>query len=40
MTDDQPALDRLACLAGRSWRVDDLAGGLTNINLRVRSQAT
>ena len=35
---DRPALDRLACLAGRSWRVDDLAGGLTNINLRVRSQ--
>ncbi len=37
MTDEQPALDRLACLAGRSWRVDDLPGGLTNVNLRVRS---
>ena len=30
-----PALDRLACLAGRSWRVDELPGGLTNINLHV-----
>jgi thiamine kinase-like enzyme len=37
VTDEQPALDRLACLAGRSWRVDDLPGGLTNVNLRVRS---
>ena len=37
MTDEQPALDRLACLAGRSWRVDDLPGGLTNVNLRVRT---
>ena len=37
MTDDQPALDRLACLAGRSWHVDDLPGGLTNVNLRVRT---
>jgi thiamine kinase-like enzyme len=37
VTGDQPALDRLACLAGRSWRVDDLPGGLTNVNLRVRS---
>ena len=37
MTDEQPALDRLACLAGRSWRVDELAGGLTNVNLRVRT---
>jgi thiamine kinase-like enzyme len=35
--DEQPALDRLACLAGRSWRVDELPGGLTNVNLRVRS---
>jgi thiamine kinase-like enzyme len=34
---DRPRLDRLACLAGRSWRVDDLPGGLTNVNLRVRS---
>jgi thiamine kinase-like enzyme len=34
---DRPALDRLECLAGRSWRVDDLPGGLTNVNLRVRS---
>jgi len=32
-----PPLDRLACLAGRSWRVDELPGGLTNVNLRVRS---
>ncbi|MBC7550317.1 MAG: phosphotransferase [Cellulomonas sp.] len=32
-----PALDRLACLAGRSWRVDDLPGGLTNRNCRVRT---
>jgi len=37
VTDEQPALDRLACLAGRSWRVDDLPGGLTNVNLRVRT---
>jgi thiamine kinase-like enzyme len=36
VTDEQPALDRLACLAGRSWRVDELPGGLTNVNLRVR----
>jgi thiamine kinase-like enzyme len=34
---DRPALDRLACLAGRSWREEDLPGGLTNINLRVRT---
>jgi thiamine kinase-like enzyme len=34
---DRPELDRLACLAGRSWRVDELPGGLTNVNLRVRS---
>ena len=33
---DRPALDRLACLAGRSWRASDLPGGLTNINLRVQ----
>jgi thiamine kinase-like enzyme len=31
-----PPLDRLAILAGRSWRVDVLPGGLTNTNLRVR----
>lgn len=30
-----PPLDRLACLAGRSWRVRDLPGGLTNTNLHV-----
>ena len=28
-------LDRLAILAGRSWRVTDLPGGLTNHNVRV-----
>jgi thiamine kinase-like enzyme len=28
-------LDRLACLAGRSWRVAELPGGLTNHNVRV-----
>ena len=28
-------LDRLACLAGRSWRVRALPGGLTNTNLHV-----
>jgi thiamine kinase-like enzyme len=28
-------LDRLAVLAGRSWRVADLPGGLTNHNVRV-----
>lgn len=28
-------LDRLAILAGRSWRATDLPGGLTNRNLRV-----
>lgn len=31
----EPPLDRLACLAGRSWRVTDLPGGLTNRNLHV-----
>ena len=31
----RPPLDRLACLAGRSWRVSDLSGGLTNRNYRV-----
>ncbi|HEX3221654.1 MAG TPA: LPS biosynthesis choline kinase [Nocardioides sp.] len=36
MADEQPALDRLACLAGRSWRVEDLPGGLTNVNLHVQ----
>ncbi len=30
-------LDRLACLAGRSWRVSELPGGLTNHNVRVTS---
>jgi thiamine kinase-like enzyme len=30
-----PPLDRLACLAGRSWRVQELPGGLTNTNLHV-----
>ncbi len=30
-----PHLDRLACLAGRSWWVDELPGGLTNQNLHV-----
>jgi thiamine kinase-like enzyme len=30
-------LDRLACLAGRSWRVSDLPGGLTNRNLHVQT---
>jgi thiamine kinase-like enzyme len=34
---DRPDLDGLAILAGRSWRVDDLPGGLTNVNLRVRT---
>jgi thiamine kinase-like enzyme len=29
------ALERLAVLAGRSWRVSPLPGGLTNTNLRV-----
>ncbi|MCD4525812.1 choline kinase family protein [Nocardioides sp. cx-173] len=30
-------LDRLACLAGRSRRVSELPGGLTNHNVRVRT---
>lgn len=30
-----PSLDRLATLAGRSWRVSDLPGGLTNRNFHV-----
>jgi thiamine kinase-like enzyme len=34
--DAVPDLDRLASLAGRSWRVEELPGGLTNTNLRVR----
>ncbi|ABL82094.1 MULTISPECIES: phosphotransferase [unclassified Nocardioides] len=33
--DQTPALDRLACLAGRSWRLEELPGGLTNVNLHV-----
>ena len=33
----QPGLDRLAVLAGRSWRTAELTGGLTNRNLRVTS---
>ncbi|WP_395691922.1 phosphotransferase [Nocardioides sp.] len=32
---DSLPLDRLACLAGRSWRVSELPGGLTNRNYRV-----
>ena len=32
---DVPPLDRLATLAGRSWRVQELPGGLTNTNLHV-----
>jgi thiamine kinase-like enzyme len=35
LTHAAPALDRLACLAGRSWRAEDLPGGLTNRNIRV-----
>ncbi len=35
MPDVVANLDRLACLAGRSWRVADLPGGLTNHNVRV-----
>ena len=31
----EAALDRLACLAGRSWRVSNLPGGLTNRNFHV-----
>jgi thiamine kinase-like enzyme len=30
-------LDRLSVLSGRSWSVTDLPGGLTNVNVRVRS---
>jgi thiamine kinase-like enzyme len=30
-----PGLDRLATLAGRSWRVSELPGGLTNRNVHV-----
>jgi len=30
-------LDRLALLAGRSWTVTALPGGLTNVNVRVRT---
>ena len=39
MPDDVPDLDRLACLAGRSWRVAALPGGLTNTNMRVQDDA-
>jgi thiamine kinase-like enzyme len=35
--DSHADLDRLAVLAGRSWRVTDLPGGLTNHNVRVTS---
>jgi thiamine kinase-like enzyme len=31
-------LDRLAVLAGRSWSVTELPGGLTNRNVRVRTE--
>ncbi len=31
----ESSLDRLACLAGRSWRAEDLPGGLTNRNIHV-----
>jgi len=34
-TSSDTDLDRLAVLAGRSWRVTELPGGLTNHNLRV-----
>ena len=37
MPAELPDLDRLACLAGRSWEVTSLPGGLTNVNLRVRT---
>jgi thiamine kinase-like enzyme len=35
VSEETPTLDRLACLAGRSWTVSELPGGLTNRNLRV-----
>ena len=35
MTSSELALDRLAVLTGRSWRVSELPGGLTNHNVRV-----
>ena len=35
MSDAVTDLDRLAVLAGRSWRVAELPGGLTNHNVRV-----
>ncbi len=35
LTDAHDALDRLATLAGRSWRATELPGGLTNHNLHV-----
>lgn len=37
MSELERDLDRLACLAGRSRRVTDLPGGLTNRNLRVQT---
>jgi len=36
---EDPPLDRLACLAGRSWRASPLPGGLTNRNFRVTTTA-
>ncbi|MFL6060119.1 MAG: LPS biosynthesis choline kinase [Marmoricola sp.] len=30
-------LPKLRCLAGRSWSVSELPGGLTNVNVRVRT---
>ena len=36
MAEEHPALDRLACLAGRSWHATELPGGLTNLNLLVQ----
>jgi thiamine kinase-like enzyme len=35
VTQDHRDLDRLTCLAGRSRQVNELPGGLTNLNLRV-----
>lgn len=37
MTAAEQRLDRLAILAGRSWHAEELSGGLTNVNYRVRT---
>ena len=38
MTDHSPALDKVECLHGREREVEELPGGLTNVNLKVTTE--